>query len=369
MTHAITRWFCGLSLALAGCGAPPSGGTGADSTSTSLTSGGGSSSLSYSFGGLLALDLKPIVFAHEGDGENLANAAGQPADPSRPINDTVDAVRLGYANGASVVEVDVEITQDGQPVANHDFDFLPDGTCINSYTLDQLQQHAPYIPSLEGVLNQAKRNNRGSPHTSGLMVIELKTPSPRCDPNDTSKPALVQAAVDTVRRLRMQDAVLFDGFSPDVVALAAAVAPEIPRELDLDMLQLLTPDQVTAATGLTVKTIAKSDFNLTWAELGDVYRLPGYVSPLEFLRLAYFLGARVVDYELDFLGTFDQLHAGNPAIPDGAGWVAIAHQFGFKVAADPARTIDLYLYFAYAGADYIYTDPVADAVALQPALP
>ena len=44
----------------------------------------------------------------------------------------------------------------------------------------------------------------------------------------------------------MSRQVIFDSFSPALLYLASQAAPEIPRELDLDGIQLLTPAQVQA---------------------------------------------------------------------------------------------------------------------------
>src|SRR5438046_9776496 len=80
----------------------------------------------------LQLNVRPIDIGHHGVGPNTQ-------DPSLPIENTVDSVRLAYSSGARVVEVDVQLTQDGQLAVFHD-DFLSDFTCIHSLTLDQVQQ-------------------------------------------------------------------------------------------------------------------------------------------------------------------------------------------------------------------------------------
>ena len=64
--------------------------------------GGGSASLSnaappHTASDLLASNARPIVIGHEGAGENFG------ADTTKPINDTVDSVRLAYQQGAAAV--------------------------------------------------------------------------------------------------------------------------------------------------------------------------------------------------------------------------------------------------------------------------
>ncbi len=67
-------------------------------------------------------------------------------------------MRLAYNLGARVVEVDVQLTQDGRLAVFHD-DFLSDFTCIHSLTLDQLQQRLPFVPELL----QVRQTNSSKP--------------------------------------------------------------------------------------------------------------------------------------------------------------------------------------------------------------
>jgi glycerophosphoryl diester phosphodiesterase len=360
MRHPVRVAAAGIFFALGGCGAPVDPGEPTVGASHAVvTTDQQTTALQYSASRLLGAGVRPLVIGHEGAGENFG------ADPTKPINDTVESVRLGYDQGAALVEVDVELTKDGHPVAYHDFDFLPDYTCINSYNLADLQTKVPYIPSLEAVLNQAKQYNRKSPHTSGILVIELKTPSPLCDPGDSSEQLLVTTVTDTVRKLGMQSAVIFDGFSPALLYIAQQYAPEIPRELDLAGAQLLTPAQVQAITGLPVTIVPKQiNLGLTWANIGVVYRLPGYSSVQQFLSIAYFVGASVVGFERDVL---DGAEAQQPGA--AAYLVAGARSVGFKVFADPAKTAADFSYFAGLGVDGAYTDDIPGSLAFQPTLP
>ena len=102
---------------------------------------------------LLDLEAAPFAIAHRGFGENLGD------DLSRPIENTLAAVRAGFKAGVSVVEVDVQLTKDGHVVVFHD-DFLPDFTCVNQLTLGKLHHRLPDVPTLMAVLNQAQSFNR-----------------------------------------------------------------------------------------------------------------------------------------------------------------------------------------------------------------
>src|SRR5256884_3656065 len=115
---------------------------------------------------LLALDVRPFAIAHRGFGENPGT------DPSRPIENTVAAVEQGFEAGASVVEVDVQLTRDGRLAAFHN-DFLADFTCLNHLTLAELQARLPHVPSLEDILATARPFNERHP-PPGILLVELK---------------------------------------------------------------------------------------------------------------------------------------------------------------------------------------------------
>lgn len=305
----------------------------------------------------LRLNVRPIAIGHHGVGPNTQ-------DPSLPIENTVDSVRLAYNLGARVVEVDVQLTQDGQLAVLHD-DFLSDFTCVHSLTLDQLQQRLPYVPELRQVIDVAREfNNRSGDDLGGILIVELKAFSPHCDPADQLEQPLVSAAVSELRQTKMTDKVIFDSFSPALLYLAAQAAPEIARELDISGLQLLTPAQIQAITGLPVTIIQKNNsLGLTWADIGQVFRLPGYTDPLQFLGTGLALHVRIVGGEMDFFGPAEQQQPGS-----GAAFVAAAHSLGLRAFADPANTPDDWNFFASLGVDAIYST-IPMGVELQPAIP
>ena len=308
----------------------------------------------------LRLGVRPIAIGHHGVGPNsIANP-----NPALPTENTVDSVRQAYTLGARVVEVDVQLTQDGQLAVFHD-DFLADFTCINTLTLDQLQQRLPFVPELRQVMNVAREfNNRAGDDLGGILIVELKAFSPHCDPDDVLEQPVVSAAVSEVRQTKMADRVIFDSFSPALLFLAAQTGPEIPRELDLDGLQLLSPAQIQAITGLPVTIInKKNSLGLTWAEIGPVFRLPGYASAQQFLATGMATSVRVVGGEMNFFGPAEQQQPGS-----GAAFVAGAHWLGLRVFADPAGSEADWNFFASLGVDAIYST-IPLGVSLQPAVP
>ncbi len=275
---------------------------------------------------LLRIRVRPIAIGHHGVGPNRGE------NPALPIENTV---------------------------------FLSDFTCIHALTLDQLQQRLPYVPELHQVLDVARHfNKKAGDDLGGIFIIELKAFSPHCDPGDELEQALVSAVVPEVRKAKMVDQVILDSSSPALLYLAAQAAPEIPRELDLSGLQLLTPAQIEAITGLPVTIISKKNsLGLTWAEIGPVFRLPGYASPEQFLATGMALNVRVVGGELDFFGPAEQQEPGS-----GAAFVAGAHSLGLRVFADPAGSKADWDFFASLGVDAIYS-VIPLGVRLQPVIP
>jgi glycerophosphoryl diester phosphodiesterase len=302
--------------------------------------------------------VRPIAIGHHGVGPNTG------ADPTLPIENTVDSVRQAYKLGARVVEVDVQLTQDGQLAVFHD-DFLSDFTCIDSLTLDQLQQRLPYVPELRQVMNVARTfNHKAGDDLGGILIVELKAFSPHCDPDDALEQTLVSTVVGEVNQAKMAGTVIFDSFSPALLYLAAQAAPKIPRELDFDGLQLLSPAQIQAVTGLPVTLINKKiSLGLQWAEIGPVFRLPGYASVQQFLVTGIVLQARIVGGEMDFFGPAEQQQPGS-----GAAFVAAAHSLGLRVFADPANTEADWNFFAPMGFDAIYST-IPMGLELQPPIP
>jgi glycerophosphoryl diester phosphodiesterase len=306
----------------------------------------------------LRLKVRPIAIGHHGVGPNRGE------NPALPIENTVDSVRQAYRQGARVVEVDVQLTQDGRLAVFHD-DFLSDFTCVHALTLEQLQQRLPFVPELHEVLEVARHFNRkAGEDLGGIFIIELKAFSPHCDPGDEFEQAVVSAVVPEVRKARMTDQVIFDSFSPALLYLAAQAAPEIPRELDISGLQLLTPAQIQAITGLPVTiTSKKNSLGLTWADIGPVFRLPGYASAQQFLATGMALNVRIVGGEMDFFGPAEQQQPGS-----GAAFVAGAHSLGLRVFADPAGSEADWTFFASLGVDAIYS-VIPLGVRLQPVIP
>jgi glycerophosphoryl diester phosphodiesterase len=306
----------------------------------------------------LNLQAGPVAIAHRGMGANLGE------DPTRPIENSLAAVRQGYESGASVVEVDLQMTADGEIVAWHD-DFLADGTCIGLLTREQLEARAPHIVGLQAILQTARRYNISSTdRLSGLLTVDLKPSSPLCDPDDTREGPFVENVIATIRRMQASELIYFNSMSPVLLGMAAARAPEIPRQLTVLVLQLLSPAQVEAATGLPVTPIEQDpDYGLQWAEVGVIHRLPGYTSPAQAIATAFATGSRMISYDLLLLGHLEQMAGGT-----AAQLVQQTQALGLRVMAGDVSTASDWVFGASLGVHALYANDVPLAVSLQPDL-
>ncbi len=309
---------------------------------------------------LLELAKGPFAIGHRGFGDNLGE------DPSRPIENTVPAVRKGFMAGVSVVEVDVQLTKDGEIAVFHD-DFLSDFTCLNRLTLSELQARLPFVPSLQAVLNQARKFNQPSGPLSGLVIVELKAAAPLCDPDDTQEHAIVAAVTRVIRRMGMTDQVMLTSLSPALLYLADAEAPEITRILSISGLQLMTAAQIEALLGFPVTVIEKRlGLGLQWAEVGPIFRLPGYSSVAQVLSTAA-ITTRVRVVEADLFFFFFLLESAGPQA--GAQFVDTLHGSGLKALGFTATNPAEWFFLESLGLDGIYTSDIPFGVANQALIP
>ena len=268
----------------------------------------------------------------------------------------MESVRLAYQSGIRIVEVDVQVTVDGRAVVFHD-DFLSDFTCINGLTYDELVALNPNIPKLQHVLNVARSFTRQGDTPQGVIDIEIKAPSPLCDPDDVGELPLVQAVVHDVRQARMNDEVILESFSPAILLIAQDVAPELPRALSMSFLQFLSAQEVEFLTDLTVTAITKDvGLELQWATTGPLFRLPGYNSVAQFIGVAGDLGARAVDLDVISLGI-------DPG--SGADLVAFLHQLGFSVWSFTVEDADGWDFLQSLGIDGIFINDIPVGVERQ----
>lgn len=303
---------------------------------------------------LLLDDSRPYAIGHRGYGENLGE------NPDKPIENTIESVRRAFEEGISIVEVDVSVTADGKAVAIHD-DFLSDFTCINTLTYDELKERLHYVPTLAGILRTAKKFARKNSHLSGLVDIEVKTPAPLCDINDTTESKLVAAVIDAVEKTKMDEQVIIEGFSPSLIAMFSTEASHLRRNLSVNVLQLLSPTEIEAITGLPVKLIDKQvGFGLQWAEIGGFFRLPGYQSLEEYVNVAYSIGAQFVTLDKLILIQLELLQPGS-----GALFIQQLHQMEFTVTSYTVDTESEWELLSAMGVDGLFTNDIPMGVSFE----
>lgn len=139
------------------------------------------------------------IFAHRG------------ASAYAPEN-TVEAFALAMEQGADGIELDVQMTKDGQVVVIHDetIDRVSDGTgAVRDYTLEELRKFRfsnhmenyenAVIPTLKEVLDLIKSSNM-------LLNIELKT-------GIYWYPNLEEKTMELVKEAGMEDRVIYSSFN------------------------------------------------------------------------------------------------------------------------------------------------------------
>ena len=303
---------------------------------------------------------KPYAIGHRGFGATKDSGGVLGGIPSE---NTIDSVLAAFDIGASVVEIDVVLTADGNVFVDHN-DYLADFSCINQMTTDDLKQVLPESTTLFKLLKKVRHYARGGntdQDPSGLVIIEVKTPSPLCDPNDDTEEELMKAVVSDIQKARMTEQVEIDSFSPALLVLANSLAPEIPRGLLMGAIQFLTPEQVEAETGLKVTLIEKEDnLGLQWAEIGGLFRLPGYASLEQFVSTA--ANTTIVATTV----SIDKLVLGQ-AGESGAGFVAGLQSQGFTVHGWTVQLTSEWIFLQQLGVDGIITDLLAEGIDLQAA--
>jgi len=305
---------------------------------------------------VLASDFKPLAIGHRGFSANLGE------NPDKPIENTTESVKQAFRAGVQIVEVDVVLTKDNLAVALHD-DFLEDYSCVNQLTFAELRHRFKQASKLKHVLKVARgfsvKKNNDRP--SGQVILEIKTPAPLCDPGDTTVPALVAATLATVNQTKMQQQVLIESFSPEVVAMVKASQPSIPRALSFSLLQALTPEQLESITGLPVTLLDKDvGFGLQWVEVGPVYRVPIYESIHEYVATLVALESRAATLDKDALLQMEMMSAGSAAL-----LISQLHNIEISSLAYTVNDEQEWLFLTSIGVDGFYTDEVLMGLSLE----
>jgi glycerophosphoryl diester phosphodiesterase len=165
---------------------------------------------------------RPVVVAHRGDSVHA------------PQN-TIAAFEAAWRAGAAVVELDVQLSRDGQVVVIHDdtVDATTDGTgAVAELDLAELRTldagswfsaefAGELIPVFAEVLEVAER------HRELTFLVEFK---------GTWNETQVAKVTDPVQAVGAQDQVIVQSFSRETVAALASAAPQLRRGLLIEEL-------------------------------------------------------------------------------------------------------------------------------------
>ena len=144
---------------------------------------------------------------------------------------SISSFAAAMAAGADGIELDVEITQDGQLIVMHD-DTVNRTTdcmgCVSAMTFDEIRdcrlldgeelptEERP--PTLEEVYDAIP--------IPALINVELKVYGPNCSTDTTGPDALVPLALEEVTRLGGENRTFFSSFDPDAAELVKLEQPE-----------------------------------------------------------------------------------------------------------------------------------------------
>jgi glycerophosphoryl diester phosphodiesterase len=289
----------------------------------------------------------PVAIGHRGFGANSYTGLQD--------ENKYWSVDRAYQRGAPAAEIDVHLSADGRLVVRHD-DHVTDYTGRTVCLIKSPSWVAPSpsdIHSFRGPVDIWGNTFMGSRPT-GILLIELKAPTPYCDPSDTyDMTAQVRTVINEVRSWGLTRQVVLLSFSPVALDIAAREAPEIARGLLLYSLQLMSPGQITSLTGLPVKIETRTSLGLTWASAGNVLRAPLYSSYGQYLQTAALVKARVA------------LPDANALLQGGATMVAGTRQYGFKIWSWTVNSSSVWNSLEALKIDGMITDDVAMGVSLQ----
>ncbi len=164
---------------------------------------------------------------------NLAHRGSGPTRPLSPLpENSLAAYRSAIALGADGIELDVELTSDGQLLVMHD-DTLDRTTtcagCVNTYTLAAAQdcvlvdghgnptdEHPPTLTQVYAALPP-----------DALVNVELKVYGDECGTPTTGADTLARTAAAEIRRLGAARRTLFSSFEEEAVVALKRADPDL----------------------------------------------------------------------------------------------------------------------------------------------
>jgi glycerophosphoryl diester phosphodiesterase len=190
-----------------------------------------------------------------------ANIGHRGTGTSRPGHphpeNSLSSFQAAIEQGADGIELDVELTADGELVVMHD-DTVDRTTtctgCVSAFTLAQVQacllldgdggvtaEHPPTLDEIYAILP-----------SDALVNVELKVYGQQCMTPETGPEALAQAAVAEVTGLGVEDRSFFSSFN---LSAAAAVKDADASLYSAYLVVIVDGDTLPDATGATLDAI------------------------------------------------------------------------------------------------------------------
>lgn len=217
----------------------------------------------------------PYVIAHRGIS-------------ARAPENTAAAFGLAFRHPAiKMIELDVRLSRDGSPVVIHDRTLQRTTTgngAVRNYTLDELLSFDAgswFHPSFAGeripVLLDVLRAARGT----CWVNIELKGDLFQREPE-----RFVGRVVEDVVAAGMQSQILLSSFSPDLVAAAAKLEPDIPRGVIYNLYRDFgrPPSKLAGRVGAAVFVCARRELRRSMIRDARQHALALYVYTLNSIQ-------------------------------------------------------------------------------------
>lgn len=191
----------------------------------------------------------------------------------RYFENTIPAMEQGLADGADYLEIDIQITGDGQIIVYHDTELGKKSSLqgyVHDYTLAELRAALPALNTLPEVFAWAKQKK-------AYLMLELKSV-----PLDMQEKCflLVEVLADLVREYEIHDQVLVFGADYMVLRHLKKTEPSVPIGL---IVPFVPADPVALMKEMDAVLYLSYVYNMTESMITDLHRA-GYLVDGAILR-------------------------------------------------------------------------------------
>jgi Glycerophosphoryl diester phosphodiesterase len=211
--------------------------------------------------------MRALLEKHRSGGDSFPLIGGHRGCTCAYQENTIPAMAEGLMNGASYLEVDVQLSKDGIPVIFHDTD-TEEKTglkgCVNDFTFEELNRNY-IVQSLEEVMNWGKANNV-------YFALELKAETYR---TKDANIRLLPVMNEVITGAGMIDNVEAFGIDYDVLKRLK----KVNKRLDIGLIVPFIPsDPVALMREMDAMIYLSYVFNLTEESIASLQKSGYYVS-------------------------------------------------------------------------------------------